>query len=33
MTAAPKQLSDERGVMEPTTFAAVKAMQSRRWAG
>ena len=26
-----KQLSDEVGVMEPTTFAAVKAMQSRGW--
>ena len=26
-----KKLSDEVGVMEPTTFAAVKAMQSRGW--
>ena len=26
-----KQLSDEVGVMEPTTFAAVKAMESRGW--
>ena len=26
-----KQLSDEVGVMEPTTFAAVKAIQSRGW--
>jgi MarR family transcriptional regulator, organic hydroperoxide resistance regulator len=26
-----KQLSDEVGVMEPTTFAAVKAMQARGW--
>ena len=26
-----KQLSDEVGVMEPTTFAAVKAMDSRGW--
>jgi DNA-binding MarR family transcriptional regulator len=26
-----KQLSDEVGVMEPTTFAAVKAMEARGW--
>ena len=26
-----KQLSDEVGVMEPTTFTAVKAMESRGW--
>jgi MarR family transcriptional regulator, organic hydroperoxide resistance regulator len=26
-----KQLSDEVGVMEPSTFAAVKAMESRGW--
>lgn len=26
-----KQLSDEVGVMEPTTFAAVKAMETRGW--
>lgn len=26
-----KQLSDEVGVMEPTTFAAVKTMESRGW--
>lgn len=26
-----KQLSDEVGVMEPTTFAAVKAMAARGW--
>ncbi len=26
-----KQLSDEVGVMEPTTFSAVKAMESRGW--
>jgi MarR family transcriptional regulator, organic hydroperoxide resistance regulator len=26
-----KQLSDEAGVMEPTTFTAVKAMEARGW--